>query len=185
MMITLKQAFFGERSVTKVAALFASHTGAESAARSLLDGSGLTASQVNILSPSDGEASNEDVLVRAVEPEQRGIGQTLVRTHVTMGVLGLLVGLLLYAALTAMGSPGLRSTPVVGLVALVGFGITFGLMLGGVVSLRPDQGRVIGLVRRGLQSGKWAVVAHPLDATQTHLVLTSLKTGSMRIMRSF
>ncbi len=44
------------------------HTGAESAARSLLDGSGLTASQVNILGPSDGEASNEAVLGRLVEP---------------------------------------------------------------------------------------------------------------------
>ena len=68
MMFTLKQALFGERSVTKVAALFASHTGAESAAHSLLDGSGLTTSQVRILGPSDGEASHDDVLGRAVAP---------------------------------------------------------------------------------------------------------------------
>jgi hypothetical protein len=184
-MFTLKQALFGEQSVTKVAGLFASHSGADSAAHSLLDNSGLTTSQVSVLGPPDGETSRDAVLGRAVKPEQRGIGQTLIRAHVTMGIMGLLAGLALYGVLTAMGNPALRSTPVMGLVVLVGFGVTFGLMLGGVVSLRPDHSRVIGLVRRGLQSGKWAVVAHPLDAAQTHSVVASLKTGSVRVVRSF
>ena len=95
----LKQAFFGERSLTKVAGLFASKTGADSAVRDLLGASDLTASQVRVLGPPDGAASRAAVLNRAVEPEQRGIWRTIIRAHLTMGILGLLAGVLLYVVL--------------------------------------------------------------------------------------
>jgi hypothetical protein len=184
-MFNLKQVFFGERSLTKVAGLFASQTVADSAVRDLLGASDLTASQVKVLGPPDGAASRADVLDRAVEPEQQGIWRTIIRAHLTMGILGLLAGVLLYVVLMTFGNPALRGTPGIGFVALTGFGITFGLMLGGVLALRPDQGRVSALVRRGLQSGKWAVVAHPLDSGQTHQAVASLTRGSVRVVRSF
>ena len=69
-MFKLKQAFFEERSLTKVAGLFASQTGADSAVRDLLGASDLSASQVRVLGPPDGAASRAAaVLDRAVEPE--------------------------------------------------------------------------------------------------------------------
>jgi hypothetical protein len=93
--------------------------------------------------------------------------------------------MLLFAGITASGNAALRGTPGLGFVAFCGFGITFGLMLGGVLSLRPDHGRVIGLIRRGLQRGNWAVVAHPRFSEQTHQAVASLKSGSLRVVRSF
>ena len=184
-MVNVKQFFFGERSVTKVAGLFATRSGAEIAMRDLLDSCRLSTTQVDVLSPLDGNPARADALDRAVEPEQRGIWLTVIRAHLAMGLLGLLAGVLLYAALMAMDNAALQSTPGMGLVALAGFGATFGLMLGGVLALRPDHGRVIGIVRGGLQSGQWAVVAHPLDSRQTRQAVTSLNHGSLRVTRSF
>ena len=184
-MFRLKALFFGERSVTKVAGLFASRGDADLAARGLLDSSGLSATQVNVFSPRDGDASRADVLGRAMEPEQRGIWLTVIRAHVALCALGLLAGALLYAVLMAMDNPALRATPGMGLVALAGFGATFGLMVGGVLSLRPDHARLIALVRRGLRGGKWAVVAHPVDRRQTHAALKLLNGNCLQVVRSF
>ena len=184
-MLRLQQFFFGERSVTKVAGLFATRSGAEIAMHDLLGSCRLSATQVNVLRPLDGNPARDDALDRAVEPEQRGIWLTVIRAHLSMGLLGLLAGVLLYAVLMAMDNAALRSTPGMGLVALAGFGATFGLMLGGVLALRPDHGRVIGIVRGGLQRGQWAVVAHPLDSRQTRQAMASLNHGSLRVMRSF
>jgi hypothetical protein len=184
-MLKLKRAFFGEKSITKVAGLFASRTDADNAVRALLDASTLAASQVRVLGPKDGETARDAVLDRAVEPEQRGIWRTIIRAHATMAVLGLLAGVLVYAALMVSGSPALQGTGGLGFMVFAGFGIMFGLILGGLLALRPDHGRVIHLVRRGLQGGEWAVVAHPRDAGQTHQAVASLTSGSLRVVRSF
>ena len=184
-MFRLKTLFFGERSVTKVAGLFSSQAEADLAASGLRDGSGLLAAQVNVLAPTDGAISRADVLGRAMEPEQRGIWLTVIRAHLTLGALGFLAGALLYAALMSMDNPALRSTPGMGFVALAGFGATFGLILGGALSLRPDQARLIARVRRGLRSGHWAVVAHPVDSVQTHAAVSLLTGSSLKVMRSF
>jgi len=184
-MLKLKQAFFGEKSVTKVAGLFASRAGADDAVRDLLGASNLTAVQVRVLGPGDGEAERNAAFDRAVEPEMRGIWRTMIRAHVTMGALGLLAGVLLYWVLMASGNRALQGTPGIGFVALAGFGITFGLMLGGVLALRPDHGRVMGQVRRGLKSGNWAVIAHPVNAGQTHQAVASLAGTSLKVVRSF
>lgn len=184
-MSQINRVFFGERSLTKVAGIFSSRQVAEGAARDLLGASALTESQVRVLSPLDGQAPRQDVLGRAVEPDSPGIARTLVRAHVSMGLLGMLAGAVLYGVLYALGNVALRSTPGMAFVALTGFGTTFGLIVGGALSLRPDHGRVISVVRRGLQSGRWAVVAHPLGADQVHQAVASLKGGSVRVVRSF
>jgi len=100
-------------------------------------------------------------------------------------VLALLAGVLAYAVLVGSGNPALQGTSGLGWVVFAGFGIMFGLILGGLLALRPDHGRVIHLVRRALQIGKWAVVAHPRDASQTHQAVASLRSGSLRVVRSF
>lgn len=184
-MFRLKTLFFGERSVTKVAGLFSSRAEADVAASGLVGGSGLSAAQVNVLGPTDGAVSREAVLGRALEPEQRGIWLTVIRAHLALGTLGLLAGALLYAALMSVDNPGLRSTPGMGFVALAGFGATFGLILGGALSLRPDHALLIARVRRGLRSGNWAVVAHPVDPVQTHAAVSRLTGSSLKVMRSF
>jgi len=184
-MFSIKTLLFGERSVTKVAGLFASRAAADLAASGLVGGSGLSAAQVNVLGPTDGAISRDSVLGRAMEPEQRGIWLTVIRAHLALGALGLLAGALLYSALMLSDNPALRSTPGMGFVALSGLGAACGLILGGVLSLRPDHARLIARVRRGLRSGNWAVVAHPVDPVQTHAAVSLLAGSSLKVMRSF
>ena len=184
-MITLKQAFFAESSVTKVAGLFDSSAGAASAARRLLGDSNLVASQVKVLGPVDAQSSRDAVLGDALEPEQDGIWRTLIRAHLTTGAVGLLAGASVFAALMATGNGAVRDSPDYAFVLLCAFGLVFGLVLGGVISLRPDHARVISIVRTALQKGNWAVIAHPVDATQTHDARACLQGGSLRVVRSW
>lgn len=183
-MADVKDAFFGERSLTKVAGLFNTRSEAENAARHLLQDSDLDDSQVRVLSPDDGSVAHNTLLARKMEPEQSGIWHTIIRAHVTTGILGALAGIALYLALMSTGHPIMRSTPGMSLVAMAGFGATFGLLVGGLLAMRPDHGRVINLVRKALKNGRWAVVAHPVNAGQTHRAVDLLKQGSLRVVRS-
>ena len=55
----------------------------------------------------------------------------------------------------------IASSPLLALIALVGFGTTFGLLAGGLLPMRPDHIRLITRVRSALRHDHWAVVAHP------------------------
>ena len=51
-------------------------------------------------------------------------------------------------------------------IGIVGFAIVFGLLAGGVVSMRPDHGALAVTLREALAAGSWAVVVHPTNAEQ-------------------
>lgn len=184
-MWTVKELVFGERSVTKVAGLFASQPDAAAAVQDLLKETGLQPGQVRLLSPTDSVAVRRDVFERAVEPEEPGIWHTIIRAHVTMGLIGLLAGLILYGVMTAAGHPTVRASPAMSLAVFAGFGATFGLLLGGALALRPDHGWLFALIRKALQKGQWVVVAHPVNAGQTHKAVDVLSPGSLKVWRSF
>ncbi len=180
-----QKALFGERSLTKVAGLFVDRASAETAASQLLDGAGFAPTQVRLLGPEVGNLKDRDLLARQVEPEQHGIWRTILRAHLTMGLLGFVAGTLLFAGWWLSGDAAIRTTPGMAWVSMAGFGATFGLLLGGLLSMRPDHGRVISRVRRALRLGRWAVVVHPVSAEQTQLALTRLRPISLRVLRSF
>ncbi len=183
-MWNLKQMIFGERSVTKVAGLFASKPDAVAALQDLLKVTGFSAGQVRLLEPSDSVAVRTDAFDRAIEPEEAGIWRTVIRAHVTMALIGTFVGFLIYGTLLLAGHPTIVSTPYLALVVFTSFGATFGLLIGGALAIRPDHGRLISLIRNGLQEGQWAVVAHPTSAEQTHIAMDVLMPGSVRVVRS-
>lgn len=180
----LMHAFFGERSMTKVAAVFPARQQAEQAARRLTQASGFEQQQVEVLSPGDGQWARADVLSRKMEPDERGIWNTIIRAHVLSGFIGFLLGTALCLLLWMAGQPGVRSTPGIALVAMAGFGATFGLLVGGLLSLRPDHGHVIALVRQHLRQGRWAVVAHPDSPEQASRAERTLQDGSERVVRT-
>lgn len=180
----LLHALFGERSLTKIAALFSDRQMAETAARHLVQDAGMAPAQVRVLPPDAGKPVRAEALAVQVEPEQAGIWHTIIRAHVTMGLVGAFVGSLVFLVLWALDNPAVRSAPGFSFGTFTGLGATFGLIAGGLLALRPDHGRVIALVRRGLQGGQWAVVAHPFNAGQTHRALEHLKHGSERVVRS-
>lgn len=183
-MFQLKSVFFGERSVTKVAGLFSTNEAARQAAQNLVDHSPLDPSQIRVLGPSDTAAVLGSGLGRAMEPDSKGIARTLVKSHLAAGLLGMLAGMVLFGVMMLIGIQAIVSSPFLSFVTFTGFGLIFGLMAGGAVSMRPDHGHVLTGVRRALEEGQWAVIAHPRNAEQTDKAVKAMEPGSDRVLRS-
>jgi hypothetical protein len=168
---------FGERSLTLVAASFLNGNDADRAAGVLRRA--LPAGSVDVLRPSDADAS------RKMAPDPSGIWRTLVRTHLLLGVVGPVVGVLVAFGLWALGWPALRASPWLAMLFLGLLGGFVGMMAAGLLSLRPDQSRVILHVRERMRRGRWAVVAHPRDRRQAVLAQSQLEMAGGEVMRSF
>lgn len=180
----LLQGMFGEKSLTKVVALFDDQSSAEGVIGRLLRLPGMHPGQVRLAGPRDLRTHRADLFGRKMEPEQHGIFQTLLRSHVVAGLAGALFGLVLYATLMRTGHPLMTSSPLLAAIAIVGFATTFGLLIGGLVAIRPDHIRVITQVRATLTAGGWAVVVHPTDSHQADLAHQALQGSGARIMRT-
>lgn len=180
----IKRLIFGERSLTKVAGLFSSKSVAESVARQVRETAGLDEPQVYLVGPPDGAAFNSPAFSRKLEPESTGIWRTMIRAHVVAGGAGVIAGVLVYLGFVLAGSAAVKSTPGMSLVAMVFFGGLIGLLLGGLLTARPDHARVITTVRRAIRQGRWAVVIHPLTQQQLDVSMRELRDRSDRVVRS-
>lgn len=183
--MTIKRVLFGERSLTKVAGLFVNRSGAENAAQQVKRMAGLDDAQVTLVGPPDGDDPRSPAFSSKLEPEQAGIWRTLVRAHLVSGTAGVLAGLLLYLGFVAAGNVAVASTPGMSLVAFVFFGGLLGLLVGGLLTARPDHAIVIVSVRRAIREGRWAVVIHPVTPTQIRRAMRELRGSSYRVVRSF
>jgi len=181
----LKRVVFGERSLTKVAAVFDDKDSAEHAAEDLKQAGVISASQVSLVGPGDMAGPAGESLSRKLEPEPTGIWHTLIRAHVFTGTLGAIAGVLLYIVFAWSGNDAILSTPYMSLWIMIFFGTTFGLLVGGLLTLRPDHYRVIAMVRKAVASGHWAVVTHPSNHRQIEFVLDELHSRSKHVVRSF
>lgn len=169
---------FGERSLTLVAALFDNGTAAARAAGSLQRQQRGERCPVLVVEPHDPR------LGRKLEPESRGIWQTLLRSHGKLGAAGLVVGAAVGALLVASGWAAAEASPgmTVGVAAL--YGLFAGLLLAGLLTLRPDRGRVISSVRDATAHGRWAVVAHPRSAEEADEAREALAREGGDVIRS-
>lgn len=156
-MTTTASAFFGEKYLTKVAAVFGDGDQARAAADRVARDAHIASDQIRVLSPDDPAMS------RKLEPETRGIARTLARSHITLGIAGLLVGLGAALLLIALDIILFAWNPLYTVIAFGFFGAIAGLLLGGLVSLRPDHDRLIAWVRASAREGQWFVVVHARD----------------------
>jgi hypothetical protein len=117
-----------------------------------------------------------------MEPETQGIARTFYQTHVVGGMAGAAAGLALFAWFWRAGHPMITSSPLLAFIALVGFGTTFGLLGGGLLSMRPDHIRLITRVRSALRHDHWAVVAHPTTPEQTAKVKAVLHDSAAEVV---
>ncbi len=180
----IKRAIFGERSLTKVAGVFMNRDRAQDAAQHVKQAAVLADGQLFLVGPPDGIAPDSRAFSSKLEPEQAGIWRTLVRAHLIAGTAGVVLGVLLYLGFVVAGSAAVTSTPAMGLVVFVFFGGVSGLLLGGLLTLRPDHYRVISTVRRAIRKGRWAVVIHPVTQAQIDQALSELRSRSDQVVRS-
>lgn len=150
----------GEVSNSKLAAVFDSQPAARDAATALCNELGLARAQVKLIGPG-----SADVDIK-LEPEGGGIWRTIIVAHMRLGIWGGVLGLLAFALMYWGGVPFIVQSPVAALLVLLFFGITAGLLLGGLVSLRPDHDRYIHATHEAMEQGRTTVVVHALDREQ-------------------
>lgn len=150
----------GELSNSKVAAVFANEEGARRAAQAVAARLGLGAAQVQVITPGEPHPGHK------LEPESRGIWRTIVVAHVRLGIVGAIAGLLAFAVLWAMDVAFIVNSPVAAALSLLFFCTVAGLMLGGLVALRPDHDRYVQATRDAMASGDTTVVVHAFSAAQ-------------------
>jgi hypothetical protein len=67
---------------------------------------------------------------------------------------------------------------------LAALGLFAGLMGAGLLTLRPDRGRVLTSVRERNRSGDWAVVVHPTSPAQSERAIARLRKAGGMVVRS-
>lgn len=168
----------GEASSTLVAAVYPDRTAASLAAGRVAGSVQLASWQLAVIQPGDPRLASK------AEPEREGIWRTVLRSHLWLGLAGLLAGLLVAALMIGMDWLGARDAPGTLVAALAAFSAMGGLMLAGAFSLRPDHAYVLTRVREALARGQWAVVARPASPAQTRATLSALEGCGGRVLRS-
>ncbi|NML17601.1 hypothetical protein [Azohydromonas caseinilytica] len=166
---------FGEHSLTLVAGVFDDPDRAEQVAESLRHDPGL---HTTVIHPGDEQVS------RKLEPEQRGIWRTLLRSHALLMPAGALLGLVVALWLVAAGWPAAAGSPYFTLLFLGLMGAFFGGMVAGLLTLRPDHAIVIRRVRAALARGRHAVVVHPLNEMRARAAMAALQRAGVMPLRS-
>ena len=179
----LPHLMFGEKSLTKVAGLFVQRAQAEAAAAQLAGASGLEPGQVRLLGPQDAKASHRNVFGRQLEPEQRGLFRTMLRAHFVTALIGIVVGVVLFFLLFRSVQMVAQS-PVLAFIAIVWVCFLAALIVGGLITLRPDHVELISSVRRALRNNRWAVVVHPIDPSQNEAAKALLKGVGAEVLSS-
>ena len=172
------QTLFGEKATTKIAVVFKTEAQAIEAARSLKMAADLQSTQVQFIAPYEQQFS------RKIEPEVQGIVRTAVRSHLALGATGLILGFVVWLALYALAWPTIRTTPVISAVALMFFATAGGMMLGGLITARPDHQVVIQRIRNAAQAGDWSLVIHPRDPEQCDIVMAFLSASGADVTRT-
>lgn len=150
----------GELSNHKLAAVFPHEGAARAAAQAVATSLSLGAAQVQVIAPDEPHPG------RKLEPESRGIARTILVAHARLGIAGAVAGLLLFVVLYLAGVAFIASSPLAAALALLFFGAIAGLLLGGLVSLRPDHDRYVGTTREAMAAGATTVVVHAFSADQ-------------------
>jgi len=167
-----------EVSNHKLAAVFPDASAAHEAATALCRELDVAASQVKLVT-----SASSDVDIQ-LEPEGGGIWRTIVRAHLRLGIWGGLMALVAFGLLYWIGVPFVVQSPVASVLVLLFFGTTAGLLLGGLVSLRPDHDRYVQATRDAVEAGQATVVVHALSAAQNASAAEFLAARGAQVTRT-
>jgi hypothetical protein len=172
-------AIFGEQYLSKVGAVFDDAEQAQQAAERMTRQTGIQAAQVRVIEPDDPRMSSK------LEPETKGIFRTIARAHITLGIAGLVVGVLIALVLIIGGFGAFSRNPWYALGVLGFFGAIAGLLLGGLVSLRPDHDRLIAWVKEAARGGHWFVLVHARNHEEERKAKEALNAMSDKVVGTF
>lgn len=150
----------GEVSNSKLAGVFNTEASARAGVDAVVFSAGLQASQVKLVTPAEPHPNIK------LQPEGAGIFRTILLAHLWFGVGGAVVGVVAWAVLLWM-----NVTLIVSAAAVAGFtflfiGAAVGLMLGGLVALRPDQDGYVLATQDAIADRRSTVVVHALSGAE-------------------
>lgn len=169
----------GEVSNSKLAAVFDDEAAAREAAAALTAQTDLQPAQVKLITPDEPHPGIK------LEPEGGGIWRTIVLAHVKLGIAGVIAGALAFAAMMWAGVPFIVQSPWTAGLVIAAFGGVGGLLLGGLVSLRPDHDRYILATRDAIAERRTTVVVHALSEQQLSRADAVLSARGAEITRTF
>lgn len=172
-------AIFGERYLSKVGAIFSGGAEARQGAAEITRLAGISASQVKVVEPRDPSIS------RKLEPESQGIARTMVRSHVTLGLAGLVIGLLIAAVMMFSGIDAITWSPFFVFTLFGGLGAILGMLSAGFLTLRPDHDVLISQVEEAARHGRWAVVVHARNHEEEERAKRVLEGMTDRVVETF
>ncbi|MDT6964663.1 riboflavin biosynthesis protein RibA [Cupriavidus sp. SZY C1] len=168
----------GEAANTRIAALYDTEADAAQAVDLVCTSARLSAGQVKLIHPHEAHFG------RKLEPDEAGIARTAVRSHLTLGACGMILGLLVMAVLYLQDVAWVTQNPVpAGLVGAF-IGAMLGMMGSGLITARPDHQAVITPVREAVRGGRWAVLVNPESPQQCDDAMRTLRGTHAEVMRT-
>ncbi|ALS99115.1 hypothetical protein [Lacimicrobium alkaliphilum] len=170
--MTLKRQIIDEAYPTKVSAIYENQQAAETTAENLVNEAGFVPDQIEVVHPDDSELSQK------LEPERGGIKRTLLKSHLILGGGFFILGILIAAYLSAYGPPLMSSSPLMTFIAFGIMGLFAGLLLAGLISIRPDHDVLINKTRGAAKEGKWVVIVHCKNEEEKEKAKTFVNTSA-------
>lgn len=162
----------------QVAAVFPSKRKVQEVLEIVQEETSVEASQIEIIEAGDPNMSEK------LERNSASIGKSMWSSHLLLGSVGLVVGLVTAFLLTLFGPALTQQNPLFTYVALISPGIFIGLFIAGLIGLRPDRNQVIQTVRHAVRFGKVALVINLKNSQSSSKVSQLLKLHTDKVVES-
>ena len=169
----------GESHPGKVAGVYAESLSAKQAIKLLCNKGGFKLHEINLVPPNDAHFAEK------VEPDDKGIGRTLLASHLVFGSIGLVLGLMFATILTLFGPALTTSSPLMVFIALAPMGAFIGLLVAGIMSLRPDHDGLIKQTRHATNHQQWTVVVQTKGHEQKERAKRLMQGSALSISDTF
>lgn len=161
-----------EKHTGRVAAIYNNEAAAKGAKQKLID-NGISPGTIKMVRPDDSNISKK------IEPESHGIAKTIVKSHGWLGLIGMVVGILIATFLVSSGPEMTQSSPMFTYLVFIFFGLIFGMMLAGLISIRPDHDPLITKTVEASQEQSWTIVVQTDDRDDIDLVKQLLEDSAV------
>lgn len=162
----------------QVAAVFPSKQKVQEVLEIVKDNTSVEASQVEIIEAGDPKMSEK------LERNSASIGKSMWSSHLLLGSIGVVLGLITAFLLTQFGPALTQQNPLFTYIALISPGLFIGLFIAGLIGLRPDRNEVIQTVRHAVRYGKVALVINLKKSQSSSKVSQLLKQHSDKVVES-
>lgn len=164
-----------EQYPSKVEAVFDNENDARIAQREVTLATDVLIGETQIITPDERNWSKQ------IEPEADTLIESMFLNHVIYGLSGLAIASLLAMILIFSGVNFAFSSPIITTFVFMFVGGMMGMMIAGLLTLRPDHDNVIQRARHALKKGKVVLLVHIKDRPQLRDVELTLSHLSPKV----